>query len=212
MGDSLYPFSSALPSPAICSFGPAVVAFMKAVSCAFPLSASSNRERKSHHWNLVPLHKEMCATSKVLAWISLPCYSTSHLCTTNDWPNSDSAQTWPLTLENGFNIKSRGLICSACWFFPPGKQVFLYLSIYRSACSPGSHYASVSLLGSCAPGQCRGDQWEHHEEHCWVGQEGWTGEFSVHVASVVGQVPPLHRKRILNSTCLDQSHPRSCQG
>ena len=42
---SLYPFSSALPTPVICSFGSAVTTFMKGVSCASAWSVSSEKGR-----------------------------------------------------------------------------------------------------------------------------------------------------------------------
>lgn len=75
------------------------------------------KQRENHHQDPVPLPQEVCATSKPLAWSSTPHHATSH-CATTDWSNSDSAQTWPFTLEIGFNIKS-GVSFSSAFLSSP---------------------------------------------------------------------------------------------
>lgn len=56
------------------------------------------------------------ATSKPLTRSSTPLCPTAW--STTDWSNRGSAQTWPPTSENEFNIICGGLFCSVCLFSP----------------------------------------------------------------------------------------------
>lgn len=159
-------------------------------------------------------HQEVCSAGKLLLWNSVLHHATPQ-CPTAGWPNSDSAQTWSLTMENVFNIETVFSFSLVSQFLSQAHKSFpaflCYLSTCRSACFPGSRCAPAGPSGSCAPGQQRSARWGHHGWHCWGGWQVWAGESSNHGASVVGEVLPLHSERLLSFTCIQQGNPSKYQ-
>lgn len=96
-GNSPYLFTSVFLTPARASLGPALAWFMMDVSCTYHMR-TTNRTWCPSHW-------EVCSAGNLLVWSSIR-HHVIPPCPTAGWPNSDSTQTWTLTMENVFHIES----------------------------------------------------------------------------------------------------------
>lgn len=112
-GDLSYPFSSAFPTLATCSNGPALATLNGGVSFAYHQVCHVFNQRKQGPPSDpgVPTSRGVCCWH---SWRGAQLYQATSQCATTDWFKSNSAQTWSLDMKNGFSMKSVFSFCFVC--------------------------------------------------------------------------------------------------